>query len=481
MLIKKLKEQGIEIKCKSDKDSIVVRVETREKKKALPNRVSSAKTSEEDIAERENLIENAVPVYKKMLPEILDKLSRIKDPRNVSYIKHKMTLLFAYGILAVILHMGSRRQCNREMSRGVFFENLRDMFPELENMPHADSLSRLLEGIDEISQIQDCLLELVKDLIREKKFLNHLIRHRYLIAIDGTQKQIRDYQYAKEALHKSYSSDEKYYTYVVESVLVFDKGIVVPFLSEILENEISDDETEESDKEESSSKSEEKIKQDCENRGFKRLASRIKREFPRLPITILLDGLYANGPIIEICQNNNWQFMITLKEKKLKQVWKEAKALIRINEENQAFYEWGERSQIYTWANGIEYYYQDPDTKGYKKLTLHVVFCHETWEEKHTRTTGKSDPKETNYAWVSSEPISSENVFFRCTKIARYRWGIENFILKEKHQGYNYEHFYSYNWNAMKGYHYLMHIGALDKSIFLSSWVLIAFKEIESF
>lgn len=103
-----------------------------------------------------------------MLPEILKKLSKIKDPRNPSYIKHKMTVLFAYGILSVVFHMTSRRQSNREMSRGVFFENLRDMFPELETMPHADTFARLLEGIVDVSQIQECLVALIKDLIREK-------------------------------------------------------------------------------------------------------------------------------------------------------------------------------------------------------------------------------------------------------------------------------------------------------------------------
>lgn len=36
---------------------------------------------------------------------------------------------------------------------------------------------------------------------------------------------------------------------------------------------------------------------------------------------------------------------------------------------------------------------------------------------------------------------------------------IENNILTEKHQGYEYEHCYSYTWNAMEGYHYLMKIG----------------------
>ena len=32
-------------------------------------------------------------------------------------------------------------------------------------------------------------------------------------------------------------------------------------------------------------------------------------------------------------------------------------------------------------------------------------------------------------------------------------------LLAEKRQGYQYEHCFSYDWNAMKGYHYLMRIG----------------------
>ena len=38
---------------------------------------------------------------------------------------------------------------------------------------------------------------------------------------------------------------------------------------------------------------------------------------------------------------------------------------------------------------------------------------------------------------------------------------IESCILVEKHQGYAYEHAFAKNWNAMRGYHYLMRIAHL--------------------
>lgn len=86
-------------------------------------------------------------VYRQMLPSLLKKLSRISDPRKPGSIKHKLTVLMTYGILMFVEQAGSRREVNRTMTR-IHFENLQVMFPELESMPHADILARILEVID---------------------------------------------------------------------------------------------------------------------------------------------------------------------------------------------------------------------------------------------------------------------------------------------------------------------------------------------
>ena len=49
----------------------------------------------------------------------------------------------------------------------------------------------------------------------------------------------------------------------------------------------------------------------------------------------------------------------------------------------------------------------------------------------------------------------------RCNLGARHRGGIENSFLVEKRHGYQYEHCFSYDWNAMRGYHFLMRLGHL--------------------
>ena len=55
-------------------------------------------------------------------------------------------------------------------------------------------------------------------------------------------------------------------------------------------------------------------KQDCELEAFYRLAERLKKAFPRLPICLLLDGLFAGGPTFSICEKNHWKYLVVLQE-----------------------------------------------------------------------------------------------------------------------------------------------------------------------
>jgi hypothetical protein len=54
------------------------------------------------------------------------------------------------------------------MTRPQFEDNLKLLFPELETLPHADTLYRLLRDIDPI-HIEEAHVALVQRLIRSKK------------------------------------------------------------------------------------------------------------------------------------------------------------------------------------------------------------------------------------------------------------------------------------------------------------------------
>ena len=143
-------------------------------KPTISNGTSAWKTVEEEKQARQEAAEEKLKMYRALLPTLLKRFDKIRDPRNPKTIRHKLAVLMLYGILAFAYHMTSRRETNREMTLPMFRENLQLMFPELESIPHQDTLNRLLARID-VNKIEDALLELIQRFIRNKKF------HRYLL------------------------------------------------------------------------------------------------------------------------------------------------------------------------------------------------------------------------------------------------------------------------------------------------------------
>jgi hypothetical protein len=133
------------------------------------NKTSSYKDVEEEREARREAVGEQVKVFRAMLPVLLKRLSKIADPRNPKKNKHKLTVLMIYGILCFAFQMSSRREANREMTRPMFEENLRALFPELEELPHADTLARLLARI-EVTEIEQAHLDMIHHLIRNRSF-----------------------------------------------------------------------------------------------------------------------------------------------------------------------------------------------------------------------------------------------------------------------------------------------------------------------
>jgi len=410
---------------------------------SIPNRKCGYKSVEEEQEARETAATEQMRVFRSQLPMVLKRLSKIEDPRNPKKIRHKLSALMIYGILMFVLQMSSRREANREMTRPQFMESLKLLFPELEDIPHNDTLMRVLSVI-EVGEIEGALMAAVHKLIKNKKFARYLVHNRYAIAIDGTQKFKRDVLWAEECSEREVRDGDdtrtQYYVYVLEANLVFPNGMSIPLMSEFSNYAEGDTETK---------------KQDCEQKAFKRLAKRLKGEFSRLSIMVLLDGLYPNGPIMEVCRKNRWDFMIVLQDKSLPSVWEEYEGLKKLETDNHYYRTWGDRLQHFEWVNNIEYYY---GANGRKRQIIHMVICNETWEEV-AKDSAEIVAKQSRHVWISHKPLCKENVHERCNLCARHRWGIESGILVEKRHGYSYEHSFSYNWNAMKGYHYLMRLG----------------------
>jgi len=272
-----------------------------------------------------------------------------------------------------VFQFSSRREVNREMTKPQFKDSLREVFPELEEIPHADTLFRLLRDVEDVNKLEEVYREILNRLVRKKKFLRYLIDGCYPVGIDGSQKWVSDHLWEEQPLQRRVGKiltpeqleegeiqEYQCYVYVLEASMCFANGMVIPFFTEFLEYDANH---------------ENETKQDCELNAFHRLAKRIKDRFPRLSIMLLLDGLYANGPVMEKCRQYHWQYMIVLKNGSLSTVWDEIHGLRPLHPANRHQRTWGNRHQDFWWVNDI---CNETSPNGKTFLTLHVVGCDET-------------------------------------------------------------------------------------------------------
>jgi len=410
-----------------------------------PNRTSRYQSISEEQEGRSEAVLAYAQLIRQQLPILLEELSRIPDPRNPQLLQHALTTLMVYGILMFVLQTGSRRRSNEILSAPAMKETLQTLFPDLQSLPHHDTLYRLLVRI-EPEGIAAAHLALVRRLIRDKKFADHLVDDCYLIGIDGTQKMVRRQLPAQGWLQRQVGAEGKktaqYYVYVLEASLVLSNGVALPLMSEFLDYRLGDSERE---------------KQDCELRAFSRLTKRLKKAFPHLRIMLLLDGLFACGPVIERCRSYGWHYMIVLQEGSLPYVWQEFRGLRKMmGAEGRLEQRWGDRHQLFETVNDIDYRWEDNQRK---HATLHMIVCREDWQEVNEK--GEEVTRTSKWAWICDLPFDSSRVHTRCNLAGRHRWTIEEGILTEKRRGYDYEHCYAYDWNAMRGYHCLMQLGHL--------------------
>jgi hypothetical protein len=430
------------------------------KKPSKGNRKGGGTPTDE---ETNDMTDSFVRILLFLLPGLLVKLSHIEDCRDQSKVRHSLPALMIYGIIVFLSHTASRRQATGKLSKESLLPLINELVPGTKDMPHGDTLNRLLCGID-VQSIDKCYIEAITGFIHSDRF-NEINPGRILVALDGTGKFSRKYQWDVRALSRNVNEPgkEKYIVYVLESVLVLENGIVLPLLTEFLENGSDERDSENGQTAAGFNK------QDCESNACHRMLDELHKLFGNGRLTLVMDGLYANGPIISHCNKYDWEYMINLKRGSLTTVWEDFDGLCKLDGSPCLITKWGNRTQEYHWQNGLDYIYG----RNHTALRLNLVTCKETWVEKHPRSGKIPEIKTTSYAWLSSQRITDGNVFKLCTETARRRWRIENHFLVEKHQGYSYTHTFSYNWNAMKGFHYLMKIGHFLNE-FITSCVSLA-------
>jgi hypothetical protein len=148
-------------------------------------------------------------------------------------------------------------------------------------------------------------------------------------------------------------------------------------------------------------------------KAFKRLAAKLKKQFPRLPICITADGLYPNQGFFEQCQHNDWRFIITFKDGNLPTVWEEVHALRAITPHAQRterrIQGHSEIVEQLSWLNAIDYHTH----------RLNWVECIETITDQKTGAQSC-----TRFVHLSDFPVDGSCAHL-ISQTGRLRWKIE--------------------------------------------------------
>lgn len=183
----------------------------------------------------------------------------------------------------------------------------------------------------------------------------------------------------------------------------------------------------------------ERGKHDCELKAFKRLAVRLKAAFPKLPICIVGDALYACEPVFDICQRNGWKFILTFKEGSHPAVAADVEALMKLEEGNRATVEIeGGRIDL-RWLEGVQF----PSRR------LQIVRCLETGRHPY------------NGAFVTNFGVFDADAALEVCIWGRRRWNIESDFNVKKHGGFGLEHAFCTSDRQAINMHLLMLLGHL--------------------
>jgi hypothetical protein len=360
-------------------------------------------------------------------PELFEKFNQLTDSRKKR--EYAMSEIIAGALFMFIFKETSRNAYNNDRREDKLREAVYKYFGI--RLPQADASDDVLCLLPP-GHLEDLKAQLVSGLIEQKilrKF--RFLGKYYLVAVDGTGMSCFEHKHCEHCLTRtSKNGVVTYFHYVLEAKLITSSGLCISLASEFIENQPAGGYE----------------KQDCEQKAFVRLAAKMKKKFPRLPVCILADGLYPNNTVFEICRKYRWMFIITLKDGCLKTFNKEV-ALLEGTAKKCSVYRADKCTRTtldYAFLNDIEYGKHTYSWVSCKQTVVHI-------KDNQTETT--------HFVYISNIRQNADNVVITADS-GRLRWKIENEGFNtQKNLGYELEHKFSRkSYTAMQNYYQLLQI-----------------------
>ena len=363
--------------------------------------------------------------------------SRVTDPRKLDWIIYPIEALLCTGAMMFMFRLGSRRQIKHQMRGNGPSQAKFEAWFGVEDIPHGDTLNYGFKRLI-ADEVQEVICRMVERLIRKKVLYRWRLFDNFLVAVDGTGMLTFRKRHCEYCLTKKLRNGETlYYHPILEAKLVTANGFAFSIMTEFIEN-VDPQAT----------------KQDCELKAFYRLAEGLKKRFPRLPICLLLDGLFAGGPTFQLCEDYNWRYMIVLQDDDLPNVHRTYDFVLPLVPENHKRLLLGQQQEIvqdYRWVTHIDYV--DSEKRPH---CLHLLACEETKPNRQGSTST------TTHKWLTNFIPTWTNVDTLANQGGRLRWKIENEGFNvQKNGGFNLEHPYSQDGTARKVFYFLLQIAHL--------------------
>lgn len=356
-------------------------------------------------------------------PDLNRWLDALPDPRRKDLCTYEARHLWWQILLTFLLRGGSRNAFDADRNSGQLPENLLQLcaqqwdperLGDRRTVTCSENAKRHASRVP-VSAVAELLMAAIRRLIQMRTLeQTRLFDRWWRIAIDGTlQDRGRDTP-----------QGEGRYRYTVEAKLVGPANIMLPMMTEFVD--MNDPVRE---------------KEDCELNAFRRMAARLHKAFPRLPICLLMDGLYPVQTVFDLCQEYDWKFIITLKEGRQPTAWDEAVQTTLMNPGHLFRYrrkgEHGPVEQTFRWTHQVPF----------GKHAFQVLFCGEI-----------SPVAATLWCWVTNFKFAREQVQAIANQGGRARNGIETAFNVQKNGGFGLEHAFCANPNASQNYHLMMQL-----------------------
>ena len=345
------------------------------------------------------------------------------------------------GLLKNVCAQKSMRSMDENFNRDNVLTVLQIMaeVPGLEEIPCGDSLNHYLSKLVP-AELAGVRSKMIRHLIRSRTFEKYRFLGKYWpVVLDGTSVHAFAERHCEHDLvcrRKLRDGKEHkiYYHKILEAKLILGP-LVLSIDTEFIENE-----------------SENVTKQDCEQRAAQRLMKRLKKAYPRLPICLQGDGLYATEPMMRTCREYGWAYIFTLKEGRQKDIARNYAAIRALSgtEEIQGI---GKEKGIANYANDMEELSQKTEKAN--------VFSYEYVQEK------KQQERKVYFCWLTNIGITDRNLG-ELIEEGRKRWKIENEGFNRQKNGiYDIEHLNSHNSCALKNHYLLTQIAEILMQLYL--------------